>query len=157
MELRFFKQSDLPGVMQVEREFNSLPGGRLNQWTMSAEEVLAEMKGNCNSSLVVLSQGEVWATFIYEINQVSYDVVYLAIHPKAPIHKVLRLIVIYMTGKAEVSPLRNVVRIYLRDRDEAHIRDILPVLQESGFTVRLARDYYEDYKSDGWCCSYVAE
>ncbi len=183
MKIRLIEETDMEMLLDAERAFNLVKVSDLdfgdvewlNPWTLSANDILAIIRqrprkdlGTYDTRTFVAEVGleatdeqgfkhEVpWVVggFAYEIQENAFEVVFLTIHPVADVPAVMAAMLDFLKKKAERSDNRNRVTLYLRDRDEAGLRQLLPLIKLDGFTVKLARDHFGDH--DGWECSYVA-
>lgn len=94
----------------------------------------------------------VCAGMCYEKRERSYLIVWLTAHPLGPVAAAVAALLRELKGKAHRSAKRKRIELVLRDRDEAGLRLLLPVVMQEGLTVRLAPGHYAD--CDGWLCTY---
>lgn len=74
---------------------------------------------------------------------------------KGGVLDVLECIADFAQEKASRSERRKSVSIVLWDRDEAHLRSLLPFWVRREFEVKLKRDYFLG-NIDGWVCTWTA-
>lgn len=171
LNLRFLMESDISEVVAAERL--SLPQDCFH-WCLGADGIKSIVKqrhseaaGTWDTRSMVIempvqdcknpNQWIAWVcgAFAFELQPVGYEILYVIVHPDAPLDKIIHIISLFMRGKADRSPLRRTVTLYLRDRDEAGLRKLLPIWRSKGFESSLARDYFG--QDDGWKMVYESE
>jgi hypothetical protein len=93
--------------------------------------------------------------FSYSVEDDHYRLVFVTTHPDFPFATVLSKVASFMRDKAKKSHKRKRITVWLRDSDEARLRELLPQWQRQGFQFKLVRDHYGD--CDGWLGTFSAE
>lgn len=101
------------------------------------------------------SQNKVVGAFSYEKYVDSYEVIWVT-SEAACIQDTFAEIIRYMRNLTDKSETRKKVNFYVRDRDEAHFREIIKVFQRLKAKIKLRQDFYPG-NIDAWQCSFVSE
>jgi hypothetical protein len=181
--IRYIEEADLESLMEGERASNSIRMSDpefgelslLNPWALTADDVLkvlrqraCEQAGTYDTRAWVAEvkleatepDGEarkvpwVCGGFAYEVQENLFEVLFVSIHPAAPLPEIFGAMLAHLKRRAERSEKRKQVVLYLRDRDEAGLRTLLPLVVAEGFAVKLAPDHFGDH--DGWRCVWRA-
>jgi len=177
LNLRFIEEADLKAVADMERLANRVKDNPewVQPWTMGVPGILDiirqrrdELRGTYDTRTMVVERPvpvesnpnqyavQVCGAFSYELQPAGYELLYTVLHPDAKAECVLQIIAYYLRGKADRSPVRRKVIHYVRDRDEAGLRTLLPFWKSRGFAVHLVRDHFEN-NIDGWRLTYESE
>lgn len=172
LSIRLLEKSDLVDLMACEHAFNQVVVDDpefgetqvLTPWTCSLNDVLtiirqrrcvAVSQYESRTLVVELGEGVIVGGFAYEIQDEGYEVVWWAPRPDfVGFLDVIDAIAAYMKGKADRSPKRRMVTFVIMDRDEAHLREVLPQLTAAGFGRAKLRPNYFDDQIDGWQMIY---
>jgi hypothetical protein len=179
IRIRPIEEADLEPLLEAERLFNTVElddpdfGGVvwLNPWTLSAADVLAIIRQypsearNRGDTRTLVAEVKLEATepdgsvrfvpflcggFAYEILPDEYLVRYIILHPAADRAGVLASFLDHLKKRSVKSGKSRRILLYLRDRDEAGFRQLMPVVQAEGFAVTLRPDHFGSH--DGWEC-----
>lgn len=179
MKIRPIEKHDVTKVAEIDKRWNTVRVSDpdlgsmevTNSWALQAPEIVDIVRQRRDTNYqaydtrtYVLEENvkikggasvrEVMGAFAYEKHPLSMEVLYVTLHPKADVVKVINDIAVFLKSMADASDKRKTVNVYLRDRDEARLRDVLPVWMSVGFKVKLVPDYFVEH--DGWRCSYVS-
>jgi hypothetical protein len=162
-------------------DFEELQG----PWHLDRADILAvvrqrkdDARGSCDTRAYVLetpARGEdgvespwVCGGFALELQPVGWEIVYFVADPSlyhydsaaqketGSVLDALDLVCEFVQEKACKSEKRKQVRVVLWDRDEAHLRSLLPFWRGRDFEVKLKRDYFPG-NTDGWLCTWTAQ
>lgn len=173
--IRWVEKYDIEQVMEAERLWNTVEMADqdfglvtlLNPWTMSREAFMDMLSSQGTYTAVVTVPVEdsecpeedtdwVVGVFTWEKEVNGWSLLWFAICPFAPIEEITNIILDELKQRADRSVSRKRVTFYLRDRDEARIRGLLPLFKLAGFSVKLAPNYFEGL-IDGWKCEYESQ
>lgn len=179
--IRLIEEDDMQALLDAERAANAVRVADpdfgqvewLNPWCLSAQDVLDIIRqyprrdhGICDTRTLVteiLTKGQdpdgetyeiplVCGGFSYEVQDDGFELLFAIVHPAAPVADVWKTVLAYLKRRAERSAKRKKVTVYLRDRDEAGLRQLLPLVRAEGFSVRLQPNYFGNH--DGWECAF---
>ena len=169
--IRRAKKTDVDDIVSADYEWNTFvvededfeTVSLLNPWCIEPNQIAEWNKLKKNIFVMAIEtfvqtvvKGEqqnirwVCGGFSYEKTEEGYVVIWFATHPKASPTDSIAAIATYMKDLATDN---DTVVFHIRDREEARLRLVLPILQKSGFAVSLLPDYFED-SIDGWKCTF---
>lgn len=174
ISIRLAKKSDLDHLLAADREWNSFTVEDadfqtvtlVNPWVITAEEIAA-WANQRKQYFVMAVETDIktdakgcprlirWTSggFVYEkTGEDGVLVRWFSLHPKSNPAEALTTIVAFLQDKTGGES----ITFHIRDRDEARIRLVIPVLQKLGFTIKLSPDHFEG-GIDGWICTYAAQ
>lgn len=154
--IRHLNKRDVPSVVSIEDNWNThetedIDFGKVilkNSWAIDSFDLGEIAKSNA-VTMVIENDGKIVGFFIYENQLLCVDLQHLSLDPKLAQEEQILIIVEVIEYLKKQEP--ESVIYYIRDRDEAHIRTVLPVFMKNGFTVSSARNHF-DGNDDGWKC-----
>lgn len=165
--IRPIEERDLRSVLAAERAFHTQvvkdpDFGRVkfvNAWMRDRNQVMDLIRQKGTRTVVIQSErhGMPWVCglLIFEVLENRYEIIALSVHPRSDLQEAVGTALRYLQARAGRSKKRRRILYHIPDRDSARIRDIIPVFQHHGFTVRLAREHFGP-TLDGWRCEYEA-
>ena len=189
MVTRFIDSEDMENLMACERECNKIndPDFQIelmNSWSLSYADVMSlirqtrdkenniydtrtvvlEMKIQCDSQ-ESQTKKEKWLCggFIYEIQPDRYEIVWMSLHPEAPLGTAVKAISAHMKKKCASSKTRHEAVVTVRDFDDpkgdfsqSHLRisKIIEPFKKNGFDNVTLHDSYFG-RTDAWQLKYV--
>lgn len=133
---------DVCELMKLIRQRRAVDTGTHDTRTIVVERSKTESLGDGVEAVVPWLCGG----FTYEIHDDGFKVLFISVHPEAK--GLYGEILDWMKERAKRSPKRKNITIFLRDKEEAGIRALIPVLVSKGFILKLVPNFFED--CDGW-------
>jgi len=182
MVIRPIEKWDLPELVEAEQLSNEQAVddpdfgiiNYMNPWTMTEDDIKEfigrrkdEKQGTWDTRTYAvdipvesmddngLQETIAWtcAGFCFEKLLDGFEMSWVVLHPLSPVTDIVETIANFMKAMADRSDQRKKVVVYVRDRDEAGLRQILPVWKAAGFAIKLVPNYFEG-NIDAWKCVY---
>lgn len=175
---RFIEKRDVAEVLRIEKRSNTSdintdfgPVPCTNHWALDEKELMDLIRERAvaklepgggtytfvveeDSNVKTYAQLKTVGGFSYEKSVDSYEVIWVTAEVNR-IKEVYGEVIRYMRGLAEKSESRKKAVFYVRDRDEAHLRSILPIFQGLGAEIKLIKDFYQG-NTDAWRCTFTS-
>jgi len=160
---RHLNKSDMASVLAIEDAWNTyikedIDFGKLvlkTGWAIESFDI-GEVAKTKASLMVIESNKKIVGFFIFDSSNLAIDLDHFSLNPSLPkenqveaVNQVIRL----LKKNASKERIGKLITYFVRDREEAHIRTILPCFMKAGFNVSLARDHF-DGDTDGWKCTF---
>lgn len=156
LKIRHLMKPDLPAVVGVEDAWSTyvkedLDFGRVmlkTDWVLDSFDIMEMVK---KAQVMVVERGStIVGFFAFENQSLVIDLQHLAVRP-GEVSDIVDRVIVFLKNRATQERQPKIITFHIRDRDEAHIRTVLPSFIKAGFSVKLARDHF-DGDMDGWQC-----
>lgn len=181
ISIRPIRPDDLPAIVEADLRWHQYYDEDFEcvtvpDWTLTEEDILDSVRqlatentaGTRTHTIECLDEngtrrgdgdGEdatpwVCGGFSYEIRDDSYALIFCAVHPDAPLDPAVEAVADFLQNKAKKSSTRKKVRLWLRDREEERLEELLPAWTRAGFVFKLAPDHFGPV--DGWAGTWRA-
>lgn len=160
LKIRHLMKPDLPAVVAVEDAWSTytkedLDFGRITlktAWALDSFDIMEMVK---KAQVMVVERGStIVGFFAFENQSLVIDLQHLAVKPSkqgSEMSDTVDQVIQFLKKRASQERQPKIITFHIRDRDEAHIRTVLPCFQKAGFSIKLARDHF-DGDLDGWQC-----
>lgn len=168
--LRFVEENDIPALLEAERLFNTViiedaDFGTLqvlNDWALTEKEILEGIQqipnreeGVCDTRTFIIENqsAELTGGFCFEIQETWFEVLYFILSPGHAEEAFWEMLA-FLQARADRASKRRKVILYVRDRDEAGLRTLLPCLLKASWKVSLVANHFGS--TDAWRGVYEA-
>lgn len=141
MNIRWALRRDISSIISIEQKQFDIP------W--AEEDFVSHLREKDTIGLVVEINDIIVGYVVYELKPQYYEILNLAVHPEYLRQTIGTQLIDKLKGKMSINSRKRII-MHLSDANlGGHL-----FLQKCGFTATVLRNYYSDYKTDGYKFTY---